>query len=140
MPSMMKAPLPFAPHRCLATSRDDGELIDFGDVHATEPVFRLYLQRGVIEEAARETCGMVSAEEMAEARRRLGELSQKLDEALADVKLLGDVEARFGKELEAGVTAGVQVEAATPAGRSVDEELEAERRMREITNLKGSNA
>jgi hypothetical protein len=132
---MMKAPLPFAPHRCLVTSTEDGELLDFGDVNVSEPVFRLYLQRGVIEEAARETCGMVSGEEIAEVREHLAILSQKLDEALKDVGLLGDLEKRFGKELE-GTTQGplkmtwpqgevprpdnVEIEAASPAGTEED--------------------
>lgn len=126
MPSMTKAPLPFAPHRCLATSREDGELIDFGDVNVNEPVFRLYLQRGVIEEAARECCGMISAEEVAEIRRQMAELGQKLDEALKDVGLLGDLETRFGNELEGSATAerfsevgshpNLEIEPATPAG------------------------
>lgn len=130
MPSMMKAPLPFAPHRCLATSREDGELIDFGDVNVNEPVFRLYLQRGVIEEAARECCGMVSGEEIAEVREHLAILGQKLDEALKDVRLLGDLEARFGKELEGSAQVVVdgklvaerafEMETASPAGIEED--------------------
>lgn len=116
MPSMMKAPLPFAPHRCLATSREDGDLIDFGDVNTNEPVFRLYLQRGVIEEAARECCGMVSAEEVAEVRRQMALLSQRLDEVLDEVQLTRDFEEKFGESLEAGITAGISIEAASPTG------------------------
>lgn len=121
MPRIVKAPLPFAPHNCLATGRDDGELIDFeADANINEPFPHVVLMRGVVEEAARDCCGMVSGEEMAEARQRLAELGQKLDEAMADVKLLGDVEARFGKELEAGVTPGITIEAASPAGAEED--------------------
>lgn len=116
MPSMMKAPLPFAPHRCLVTSSEDGDLLDFGDVNVNEPVFRLYLQRGVIEEAARECCGMVSSAEVAEIRQRMEELTKQLDQALVDVSLLDEFEARFGKELEAGVTAGINIEPSAPAG------------------------
>lgn len=124
MPSMIKAPLPFAPHRCLATSREDGELIDFGDVNTSEPVFRLYLQRGVIEEAARECCQMVSAEEVAEVRRQMAELGRKLDEVLDEVQLTRDFEKKFGESLEAGVTAGIKIETAMPAGNALDLERE----------------
>lgn len=131
MPSMMKAPLPFAPHRCLATSREDGELIDFGDVNVNEPVFRLYLQRGVIEEAARECCQMVSAEEVAEVRRQMALLGQKLDEVLDEVQLTRDFEEKFGKELEGSAEflptreeewseGGIEIEAASPAGTKED--------------------
>lgn len=101
MPRMTKAPLPFAPHRCLATSRDDGELIDFGDVNVNEPVFRLYLQRGVVEEAARETCGMVSGAEVDAMRLQVKGFAEKVAELQADLDAAKAFEERFGsKELE----------------------------------------
>lgn len=120
MPSMMKAPLPFAPHRCLATSRDDGELIDFGDVNVNEPVFRLYLQRGVIEEAARETCGMVSGAEVDAMRLQVEGFAEKVAELQADLDAAKAFEDRFGKNLEGGVTAGIAIETASPAGIEED--------------------
>lgn len=105
MPQIVEGPLPFAPHRCVISSRDDGELLDFGDATVNEPVFRLYLQRGLIEEAARLCCGMVSGVEVAEVRRQMADLSHKLDEVLDEVQLTKDFEEKFGKSLEAGTTA-----------------------------------
>lgn len=117
MPRLVHPPLPFSPHKCLATNREEGEFIDFeSDANINEPFPRVVLLRNVVEEAARECCGMVSGEEVAEVRRQMAELSEKLEETLKDVGLLGNLEARFGKELEAGITPGMQVEAASPAG------------------------
>lgn len=120
MPSMMKAPLPFAPHRCLATSREDGELIDFGDVNVNEPVFRLYLQRGVIEEAARECCGMLPEAEVDALRLRVEGFAEKVSELRADLDAAKIFEDRFGQSLEGGVTADTQVETATAGGMDID--------------------
>jgi len=112
MPQIVEGPLPFAPHRCVISSRDDGELLDFGDATVNEPVFRLYLQRGLIEEAARECCQMVSGAEVAEVRRQMADLSHKLDEVLDEVQLTKDFEEKFGESLEAAA----QIESATASG------------------------
>lgn len=118
MPRIVKGPLPFSPHFCLVTQSEDGELIDFErDFIGTDP--RIYLRREVVEEAARECCNMVSAVEVAEVQQRMEELAKQLDQALVDVSLLDEFEARFGKSIEAGVTAGVQAESATPAGPAI---------------------
>ena len=80
MPSLTKAPLPFAPHRCLCTNREDGEIIDFGvDVNINEPFPRLYLQRGVVEEAARECCNMVSGAEVDALKLQLESFAEKIE-------------------------------------------------------------
>lgn len=115
MPRLTKGPLPFSPHRCLVTGSEDGELIDFErDFIGIDP--RVYLRREVVEEAARENCNMVSADEVQEVRRQLAEFGKKLDETLADLDLTKDFESKFSQSLEAGITAGVQAETATPAG------------------------
>lgn len=117
MPRLTKGPLPFSPHRCLVTGSEDGELIDFErDFIGMDP--RIVLRKEVVEEAARETCGMVSGAEIAEIRRQIAEWGQKLDAALSDLNLTKDFEAQFGQSLEAGVTAGIETETATPAGPS----------------------
>jgi hypothetical protein len=97
------------------TGSENGELIDFErDFIGVDP--RVYLRREVVEEAARETCGMVSGAEIAEIRRQIAEWGQKLDAALSDLNLTKDFEAQFGQSLEAGVTAGVKSETASPSG------------------------
>jgi len=117
MPSLTKAPLPFAPHRCLATSREDGEIIDMGvDVNINEPFPRLYLQRGVVEEAAREVCNMVSGAEVDALRLQVAGFAEKIAELQADLDAAKAFEERFGKNWEAGITAGVDIEPAAPAG------------------------
>jgi len=115
MPRLVKGPLPFSPHFCLVTQSEEGELIDFErDFIGIDP--RVYLRREVVEEAAREVCNMVSGAEVAEIRQRMEELTRQLDQALVDVSLLDEFEARFGKPLEAGVTAGIEAETASPSG------------------------
>lgn len=123
MPRLTKGPLPFSPHRCLVTGSEDGELIDFErDFIGIDP--RVYLRREVVEEAARECCNMVSADEVQEVRRQLAEFGKKLDETLADLDLTKDFESKFNLSLEAGVTSprltevetGINVEPASPAG------------------------
>lgn len=124
MPRIVKGPLPFSPHRCLVTGSEEGELIDFErDYIGIDP--RVYLRKEVVEEAARENCGMVSGAEIAEVRRQLAEWGQKLDETLADLDLTKDFEAKFSQSMEAGTTAeislesgltGITLEPATPAG------------------------
>jgi hypothetical protein len=97
------------------TGSEDGELIDFErDFIGIDP--RVYLRREVVEEAARECCSMVPLHEIEEMRRQVGELGQKLDAALSDLNLTKDFEAQFGQSLEAGVTAGVKSETASPSG------------------------
>jgi hypothetical protein len=114
---LTKGPLPFSPYRCLVTGSEDGELIDFErDFIGIDP--RVYLRREVVEEAARETCNMVSADEVQEVRRQLAEFGKKLDETLADLDLTKDFESKFSQSLEAGVTAGIEVEAASTSGPS----------------------
>lgn len=120
MPRIVQAPLQFEPYHCLGTNRDDGKIVDFeADANINAPFPHVYLQRGLVEEAARECCGMVSGEEVAEVRRQMAELSKSLDEVLDEVKLTRDFEEKFGKSLEAGVThavvaePGVQTETAT---------------------------
>lgn len=123
MPRLTKGPLPFSPHRCLVTSSEDGELIDFErDFIGIDP--RVYLRREVVEEAARKCCNMVSADEVQEVRRQLAEFGKKLDETLADLDLTKDFESKFNLSLEAGATSprlvevetGINVEPASPAG------------------------
>jgi hypothetical protein len=120
MPRIVKAPLPFAPHNCLVTSRDDGELIDFeADANINEPFPHVVLMRGVVEEAARECCGMVSASEVDALRLQVEGFAETVAELQADLDAAKAFEDRFGKNLEAGVTNGVQVEAATPSGSTL---------------------
>lgn len=125
MPRLTKGPLPFSPHRCLVTGSEDGELIDFErDFIGIDP--RVALRREVVEEAAREVCGMVSGAEIAEIRRQIAEWGQKLDAALSDLNLTKDFEAQFGKSLEGQAEVVVngelvagrsfEIEPATPAG------------------------
>ena len=117
MPLLTQAPLPYAPHRCLATNRDDGEIIDMGvDVNINEPFPRLYLQRGVVEEAAREVCGMVSGAEVDALRLQVEGFAEKVAELQVDLDAAKAFEERFGENLEAGATVGVQAEVATPSG------------------------
>ncbi len=115
MPRIIHPPLPFSPHACLVTGSADGEFIDFErDFIGMDP--RIVLRKEVVEEAARENCGMVSGAEVAEVQQRMEELAKQLDQALVDVSLLDEFEARFGKELEGGVTAAINIEPAAPAG------------------------
>jgi hypothetical protein len=115
MPRIVKPPLPFSPHACLVTGTIDGEFIDFErDFIGMDP--RIVLRKEVVEEAARECCNMVPLHEVEEMRRQVGELGQKLDAALSDLNLTKDFEAQFGQSLEAGVTAGINIETASPAG------------------------
>ena len=117
MPRIIHPPLPFSPHACLVTGSADGEFIDFErDFIGMDP--RIVLRKEVVEEAARECCNMVSADEVQEVRRQLAEFGKKLDETLADLDLTKDFEAKFSQSLEAGVTAGIEAETATPAGPS----------------------
>lgn len=113
MPRIVKPPLPFSPHACLVTGSENGELIDFErDFIGIDP--RVYLRREVVEEAARECCNMVSADEVQEVRRQLAEFGKKLDETLADLDLTKDFEAKFSQSLEAGVTADIKLEPPAP--------------------------
>jgi hypothetical protein len=115
MPRIVEAPLPFAPHNCLATSRDDGELIDFeADANINEPFPHVVLMRGVVEEAARECCGMVSSAEVDALRLQVEGFAEKVAELQADLDAAKAFEDRFGKNLEAGVTAGINMEVPAP--------------------------
>lgn len=119
MPRLTKGPLPFSPHACLVTGSENGELIDFErDFIGIDP--RVYLRREVVEEAARETCNMVSADEVQEVRRQLAEFGKKLDETLADLDLTKDFESKFSQSLEAGVTVGVRLETPAPGTPEAD--------------------
>lgn len=126
MPRIVEAPLPFAPHHCLATNRDDGELIDFeADANINEPFPHVVLMRGVVEEAARECCGMVSAEALKELERKYAAWAEKLEEVLKERDLVQSLaETQFGKELEGTTptfTGGpIEIEAASPAGTEED--------------------
>jgi hypothetical protein len=102
MPRIVKAPLPFAPHNCLATGRDDGELIDFeADANINEPFPHVVLMRGVVEEAARDCCQMVSAAEVDALRLQVEGFAEKVAELQADLDAAKAFEERFGeKELE----------------------------------------
>lgn len=117
MPRIVTAPLPFAPHHCLVSNRDDGELIDFeADANINEPFPHVVLMRGVVEEAARECCDMVSSAEVDALRLQVEGFAEKVAELQADLDAAKAFEDRFGKNLEAGVTNGVQVEAASSSG------------------------
>lgn len=121
MPRIVEAPLPFAPHHCLATNRDDGELIDFeADANINEPFPHVVLMRGVVEEAARECCGMSAASEVDALRLRVEAYEDKIRELSADLDAVRAFEQRFGQNLEAGITSGATVEAASPAGPAGD--------------------
>lgn len=102
MPRIVEAPLPFAPHHCLATNRDDGELIDFeADASINEPFPHVVLMRGIVEEAARECCGMVSSAEVDALRLQVEGFAEKVAELQADLDAAKAFEERFGgKELE----------------------------------------
>lgn len=109
MPRLLKAPLPFPPHQCLVTASEEGELIDFErDYPGDEP--RIYLRRDVVEEAARDCCGMVSIKEVEDLRLQVAEFGQRLDQALGDLDLTRDFEAKFSASLEAGVEPGATSE------------------------------
>lgn len=78
---LRQAPLEVYPHECIASGRDDGEFIDTGRVFQMNNNFagaHIYLAKGYVEQVAREHCGMVSAEEHDELRKRVEELTQKL--------------------------------------------------------------
>lgn len=124
MPRIIHPPLPFSPHACLVTGSADGEFIDFErDFIGMDP--RIVLRKEVVEEAARECCNMISAEEVQEIRRQVAEWGQKLDQTLADLDLTRDFEAKFSQSLEAGVTAGIKIESAASAGpQAAIEEME----------------
>lgn len=118
MPRIIHPPLPFSPHACLVTGSADGEFIDFErDFIGMDP--RIVLRKEVVEEAARDCCGMVSGAEIAEIRRQIAEWGQKLDAALSDLNLTKNFESKFSQSLEAGVTAGITAEPATPAGAAI---------------------
>lgn len=119
MPRIVKGPLPFSPHRCLVTGSEEGEHIDFErDFLGMDP--RILLRKEVVEEAARECCNMISAEEVQEIRRQVAEWGQKLDAALSDLDLTKDFEAQFGQSLEAEVTAGINLEPPAPGTPEAD--------------------
>lgn len=123
MPRLTQAPLPFSPHRCIVTGREDGEMIDF-EADCLTPDPHIVLQRGVVEEAARECCGMVSGAEVDALRLQLEGWVEKVQELQADLDAAKAFEERFGKNLEAGVTAtkivevptGINIEPAAYAG------------------------
>lgn len=100
MPRLLKAPLPFPPHQCLVTASEEGELIDFErDYPGDEP--RIYLRRDVVEEAARECCGMLPAAEVDALRLQVEGFAEKVAELQADFDAARAFEDRFGKSLEA---------------------------------------
>jgi len=115
MPRIVKPPLPFSPHACLVTGSADGEFIDFErDFIGMDP--RIVLRKEVVEEAARDCCGMTSTAEVDALRLRVEGYEDKIRELSADLDVIKAFEERFGQSLEAGVTAGVQAETASPAG------------------------
>lgn len=121
MPRIVEAPLPFAPHNCLVTSRDDGELIDFeADANINEPFPHVVLMRGVVEEAARECCQMVSGAKLDALKLQVEGFAEKVAELQADLDAAKAFEDRFGQNLEGGVTAGITIETASPAGIEED--------------------
>lgn len=81
-------PLPFPPKACVVTGRAEGEIVDFQrEIDSPVPT-RLYIDRTVIEEAARELFGMVPAgrakqleEWHAFEKQRADELQETLDTA-----------------------------------------------------------
>jgi hypothetical protein len=88
---LVKKPLPYPPHGCAVTGRDDGTLVDFEvEVICVEPP-HLYIKREVVENAAK-LLGMTSTEEVEELRRQLKELGDKLDETLDTLAVAADFE------------------------------------------------
>jgi len=95
---LVEKPLPLAPHACLVTGRDDGELVDFEvDVMCNEPP-HAYLKREVIEAAAAEL-GMVKGKDFEELKAKFEALSQQLDEAIDSVNLAAEFEEKFRERI-----------------------------------------
>jgi hypothetical protein len=91
---LVEKPLPFAPHACLVTLRDDGEVVDFGVDHTgVDP--HIYLKREIVEEAA-ELLGLVPSARVARLEQRCAELADALAELLPQIEALKTVNNLIG--------------------------------------------
>lgn len=109
------------PHCCIVTGRRDGPLLDFGELTekaagVAEP--HIYLRAIVVENAARQTLGMVPKSEVDKLQAELAESEaerQRLAEILAGVEDLSAAEDKLRAAL--GVS-----QADPDDGTSTDEE------------------
>lgn len=79
------------PHKCVVTGRIDGEVIDFNVTPACTEAPNIAIRRDVIEEAARDHCGMATADQVAELRAD----AEKAQEELKELREFLDTAAEF---------------------------------------------
>lgn len=87
---------PFArPTACVVLNREDGELINFqAIIDRPEPTL-VVMKREIVEQAARELCGMVPASEAEELRESMEKLSAELDDLTDTMNLAAELETRL---------------------------------------------
>jgi hypothetical protein len=91
------------PHTCVVTGRSDGELIDFNVTPACNEPPNIAILRPVIEEAARDHCGMAPAVEVEELRTLLKAALQERDELRQTLKDAAEFE-ELGARLQKAIT------------------------------------
>jgi hypothetical protein len=79
-PKLVTRPLAHPPHKCLVSKRADGELVDFGtDFQGANP--HIFIRRSVIEDTARDLCGMRPETEFTELEDKLAATREELQRA-----------------------------------------------------------
>jgi len=97
---LVEKPLLEAPHACLVTGRDDGEIIDFEvDANCNEPP-HVYLKREVIEAAAEEL-GMVKRGRYEALEKWFNELSEQFQEVQDSLALAAEFDEKFKERIAA---------------------------------------
>lgn len=86
MPRIVTSPLPYPPHACLATGRDDGPIIDFERDTIAAPIGadpHVYMKASVIQDTAVELLGMVPKADVDALRETVEQLTEMLEEKTA---------------------------------------------------------
>lgn len=79
-PRIVSRPLAHPPHKCIVSKRADGELVDFGtDFQGANP--HIYMRRSVLEDTARDLCGMRPEAEFCELEEKLAAVREELERA-----------------------------------------------------------
>ena len=90
---------PFArPTACVVTNREDGELINFQVIIDRPEPTPVVMKREIVEQAAREECGMLPASEVIELRESMDRLSTELDDLTDTMNLAAELEQRVMPE------------------------------------------
>jgi len=89
-------PLPYPPRACVVSGRAEGEIVDFNVVIDSPEPTRLYIDRLIIEAAARDLFGMVSAGKAEQLEEWHEHEKARADDLQATLDAAAEFEERAG--------------------------------------------